>query len=84
MKIARSHSQAPKEDVISVSGQVYGKFLAYVKHALNYYRKMITETPAIGKMFNHFSCLLSVYLTMITGARISEAVAMAITPEKLI
>lgn len=64
-------------------GTVYGKFLAFVVRSLEKIKPLMLDTKVVDKrkVFSAFSCLLSVYLTMITGARISEAVAMALDTE---
>lgn len=64
-------------------GNVYGKLLAFVVHSLNHFKGIMQNCKSDKrKEFNAFSCLLSVYLTMITGARISEAVAIALAKDQ--
>ena len=62
-------------------GNVYGKLLAFVVLSLKRFKTQMNKKGDKRKVFNAFSCLLSVYLTMITGARISEAVAIALDKE---
>lgn len=83
MKIAHFNKQTTEHEAKSMPGNVYGKFLAFVVSLLEHFKTLVEskKTKNRHKMFNIFSCLLSIYLTMITGARISEAVAMALSRE---